>query len=217
MPQGQNNQNRKNTRCNTVTNSIKTFKMAHIKKTNFLMDYGTELNLCVWLGSSWAGPDIPVSDTTGGVCVSHLLRLEKKPGKPCCPPGVLGSFIIAPLVNLSWQGCPFDTALSALANSTLEHSTPRTDPVCGVCTGQSPPFTPPRSSEARWSSWYLALGCRITAGPRTNPAGPEFPMMEGPPPSREDGCSFGEEDLTAHVAAQSSKGLIHTPKMAQEW
>ena len=63
MPQGQNNQNRKNTRCNTVTNSIKTFKMAHIKKTNFLMDYGTELNLCVWLGSSWAGPDIPVSDT----------------------------------------------------------------------------------------------------------------------------------------------------------
>ena len=42
-------------------------------------------------------------------------------------------------------------------------------------------------------------------------------MMEGPPPSREDGCSFGQEDLTAHVAAQSSKGLIHTPKMAQEW
>ena len=58
----------------------------------------------------WAPPGLVLTFLsqipTRGVCVSHLLRLEKKPGKPCCPPGVLGSFIIAPLVNLSWHRVP---------------------------------------------------------------------------------------------------------------
>ena len=149
--------------------------------------------VCVWLGSSWAGPDIAVSGTLRRyLCVSPA-KIREEARK-----ALLSTRCAMVLYNRSscelnklaqgthltqlWVHWPIQ--LWSLQHQGLTQS--------AVSAQDSHPLSlqphPQRPGGAA-GSWHW--DARSQLGPHANLARPESPVMEGSSPFREDGCSFG--------------------------
>lgn len=105
--------------------------------------------------------------------VSAAMWLEREPGRELylsrllCPPGVPPScFVIVPPASLiSWHRATFGLALGALASPTLEASAQPARPSQWCLHRMGTPGHSRFILKAKLSSWSLAPGCRVTAGP----------------------------------------------------